>query len=191
MNEGFEYILSDGLHSDIQPITRLAAYLGLRYKVQALIQIGWFDGDRPIGFFDLMRNIRVITHENDLRGLIAMTMRVFLPLSDNELTRSDQIFAITQAPFEEVGALWFIELILLDVQNEQRAHLTTQSGIDFGHPLISSFNRLGLECIEGSDLGDVEFRPIKTPITVDEVMKTFIAKKPGAKSSSITVWKMD
>lgn len=191
LNQSFEHILIDHLNLDIEPITRLAAYLCLRYKVQALIDIGWRSSARPIGFFDLLRNIRVITNEDDFQGIITMTMRIRPSTFDKKFTLSNPSPSIEDIPFDQIGAFWFIEFVLINIQNEQRTILSSKTyENDFSHPLINSFKRIGLEYTD-SEYGDFEFRPVKTPVTVDEVIKAFITEKPGAKSSSITVWNSD
>src|SRR5258706_7021664 len=68
LNNGFEYILIEDLHTDISPITRLAAYLSLRYTVQARIDVGWKGQGRP----------RSEEHTSELQSLTNLVCRLLL-----------------------------------------------------------------------------------------------------------------
>jgi hypothetical protein len=78
LNTSFALQLIESLVGDIEPISRLAAYLCLKYHIQAMIKPTWGDS-RPVGFYDMLRNIFIVTDENDADGLMTLELRVFLP----------------------------------------------------------------------------------------------------------------
>jgi hypothetical protein len=190
LNRGFEYILIEDL-SDLEPLTRLAAYLCLRYKVQTRIDVTWMGQERPRGFFDLFRNIQIITNEDDFQGLVSMTLRVHPPLSDSAYAKEYGTFEIPDVSFEKLGELWLVEIIRIEMQHEQGWDANNTQETDFNHPLLKSLERLGLKIFTDEDTNDLLFRPTKRQITVDEIMKVFLREKPGAKSFPLEIWNND
>jgi len=194
LNNGFEYILIDDLHTDISPITRLAAYLCLRYTVQARIDVGWKMQERHRGFFDLFRNIKVITNEDDLQGLVSMTLRVHPPLSNSSYIKESGKFEIPEASevsFEKVGELWLVEIVQIEMQHEQGWDANNKEETDLNHPLLKSLEQLGLKLFTDEYESGLLFKPTKRQINVDEVMKVFLREKPGAKSFPLEKWNND
>jgi hypothetical protein len=189
LNNGFEYILIEDMRTDISPINRLVAYLCLRYKIQARIEITWMGSDRPQGFFDMFRNIKIITAEDDFQGLVSMTIRVHPPLAEDKETRELGIFPIPEVSFEEVGKLWFVEIAKIEMQHEKFLNFSERDEIDLNHPLLKSFARIGLKLFRDEDASSLIFKPAGKPVTVDEIMQSFLTEKPGAKSYPIDVWK--
>ncbi len=189
LNNGFEYIFLEDLRTDIAPINRLVAYLCLRYKVQARIEVTWMGSNRPRGFFDMFRNIKIITDEDDFQGLVSMTICVHPPLAEDKEARELGIFPIPEVPFEEVGKLWFIEVAQIDMQREKSLNFSEAEEIDLSHPLIKSFANIGLKLFKDEETSGLAFKPAGKSVTVDEIMETFLNEKPGAKSSPIAAWK--
>ena len=183
LNEPLELILVEPLAHDIEPIARLAAYLCLRYHVQASIKAGWGDDRRPSGFFDLLRNIFIVTDEDDGNGILALELRVFIP-QDVQFP-SNGSFPIPEIALEKIGSEWFVEKAELHMQTQWNHfhEVTYNTDIDFDDPLLNAFKGIGFNYELNS--GWINLIPDDHTISVDIAVETFLAYKPGAKRSPL------
>lgn len=187
LNQSFESIFVDVLLTELGPINRLVSYLCLRYHVQAAIQPSWTDKD-PKGFFDLLRNIKIVTDENDLEGLVSMEFRARLPWSDEEMLRKPYWSLVSDIPFEQLGTIWLVESLHLNLQREQIEQHDIKNEdtkeIDFNDPFLKSFTEIGFYPRPEPLFYDTEFITDKH-ISVDILIQNFLQNKPGAKRSPL------
>ena len=186
LNNSFELILIEDLNDDIKPISRLAAYLCLRYHIQAMVKPTWGD-TRPVGFYDLLRNIFIVTDENDSSGLMTLELRVYLAPPTDRRLRMGKMLPIPEVPLEEVGAAWYVERAIIGMQMEQLLYhdeVNYNTDIDWEHPFIKAFEQIGLHVNPNAD--PVEMIPGNLPVTIDSAVQTFLAHKPGAKRNPLS-----
>lgn len=179
----------------LPPLSRLAAYICLRYHVQAMLTIPEWHGSNASGFYDLLRNIRIVTDEDDATGQLSLIMQVFLdPQSSHGEIESGLTSVLPYAPISQIGTIWLVESIHLEKQGLTFGREYQSEG-DINYleqPFVKAFQRLGFTLANNTDDKfsdpndcDMYLKETSSAITVDEVLQTFLTFKPGAKTSPL------